>query len=108
HRWRSWARLVQRRPWPALLVTVGALVALAVPALGMNLGMNDAGNDHESTTTRAAYDLVSEKFGPGANGPLFVVTEGTEQEADRAFQLVSDHAGVAETSPQQPLDNDLY
>lgn len=108
HRWRSWARLVQRRPWPALLVAVGALVALAVPALGMNLGMNDAGNDHESTTTRAAYDLVSEKFGPGANGPLFVVTEGTEQEADRAFQLVSDHAGVAETSPPRPLDDDLY
>jgi len=106
-RWRSWARAVQRRPRTALVIAVGALAALALPALGMNLGMNDAGNDHESTTTRAAYDLVSEKFGPGANGPLFIVTEGSEQEADHARDTVIDHPGVVEVSGPQPLDEGL-
>jgi uncharacterized membrane protein YdfJ with MMPL/SSD domain len=112
-RWRAWARVVQRRPWPALVVALIALGALAAPALGMTLGINDAGNDHESTTTRAAYDLVSEKFGPGYNGPLIVVTEGSEAAAGTARAVLESEPGVAEVVPpedQGPVElaDDLY
>ncbi|MBC9718300.1 MMPL family transporter [Streptomyces sp. TRM66268-LWL] len=75
--WRRWATGVQRRPWAALLVSVVALGALAAPATGMRLGFADAGNDATTTSSRQAYDLLAEGFGPGFNGPLFVVAEGT-------------------------------
>ena len=70
-----WSHAVQRRPWTAAIVAAAILLALAVPALGMRLGFPDAGNDPSGTMTRQAYDLISEGFGPGANGPLVIAAE---------------------------------
>jgi RND superfamily putative drug exporter len=70
-----WSHAVQRRPWTAAIVAVAILLALAAPALGMRLGFPDAGNDKKGTMTREAYDLISEGFGPGANGPLVIAVE---------------------------------
>jgi RND superfamily putative drug exporter len=70
-----WSHAVQRRPWTAALVATAILLALAAPALGMRLGFPDAGNDQPDTMTRQAYDLISEGFGPGANGPLVIAAE---------------------------------
>jgi RND superfamily putative drug exporter len=72
--WR-WSHAVQRRPWPAAIAAVAILLALAAPALGMRLGFPDAGNDPPSTMTRQAYDLNTEGFGPGTNGPLVIAAE---------------------------------
>jgi RND superfamily putative drug exporter len=68
-----WSRVVQRRPWPAALVCLIALIALAAPARHMHFGFPDSGNSPESYTTRRAYDLLSRGFGPGFNGPLLLV-----------------------------------
>jgi len=70
-----WSHAVQRRPWTAAIVAIAILLALAAPALGMRLGFPDAGNDQPDTMTRQAYDLISEGFGPGANGPLVIAAE---------------------------------
>jgi RND superfamily putative drug exporter len=70
-----WSHAVQRRPWIALIVGTAVLLALAAPALGMRLGFPDAGNDPPDTMTRQAYDLISEGFGPGANGPVVIAAE---------------------------------
>ncbi len=70
-----WSHAVQRRPWTAAIVATAILLALAAPALGMRLGFPDAGNDKPGTMTRQAYDLISEGFGPGANGPLVIAAE---------------------------------
>jgi putative drug exporter of the RND superfamily len=70
-----WSHAVQRRPWTAAIVATAILLALAAPALGMRLGFPDAGNDPPETMTRQAYDLISEGFGPGANGPLIIAAE---------------------------------
>jgi putative drug exporter of the RND superfamily len=70
-----WSHAVQRRPWTAAILAAALLLALAAPALGMRLGFPDAGNDRTSTMTRQAYDLISEGFGPGANGPLVIAAE---------------------------------
>jgi RND superfamily putative drug exporter len=67
-----WSHAVQRRPWTAAIAATAVLLALAAPALGMRLGFPDAGNDPRDTMTRQAYDLISEGFGPGTNGPLVV------------------------------------
>jgi RND superfamily putative drug exporter len=77
-----WSRLVQRRPWPALVVGAVALLALAVPLFSLRLGFGDAGNRPTSDTTRKAYDLLSEGFGPGFNGPLLLLAETPGGSAD--------------------------
>lgn len=108
-RWRAWASGVQRHPWAALVVSLVALGALATPVLSLQLGFADAGNDDASSTTRKAYDLVSDKFGPGANGPFIVMTEGSQEEAAAAYEKVQGYAGVAAVTPPQPsADGAVY
>ena len=70
-----WSRVIQRRPWNAVLVGVAALVLLAMPIFGLRLGFSDEGNYPADTTTRQAYDLLADGFGPGFNGPLSLATE---------------------------------
>jgi RND superfamily putative drug exporter len=41
----------------------------------MRLGFPDAGNDPPDTMTRQAYDLQTQGFGPGANGPVVVAAD---------------------------------
>ncbi|MEU6767179.1 MMPL family transporter [Streptomyces sp. NPDC046853] len=70
-----WARFVVRRPLTVLLVGVIGLGAAALPVSSLELGLPDDGSQPTSTTQRKAYDLVSEGFGPGFNGPLMVVAD---------------------------------
>jgi putative drug exporter of the RND superfamily len=70
-----WSHAVQRRPLVAAVIATVVLLALAAPALGMRLGFPDAGNDPPDTMTRQAYDLNTEGFGPGTNGPLVIAAE---------------------------------
>ena len=76
-----WSHAVQRRPWTALIAATAILLALAAPALGMRLGFPDAGNDPPDTMTRQSYDLISEGFGPGANGPIVIAAELPDRSA---------------------------
>ncbi|MEU3979508.1 MMPL family transporter [Streptomyces sp. NPDC026672] len=70
-----WASFVVRRPVAVLLLGVVGLGAAAVPAASLQLGLPDDGSQPTSTTQRRAYDLLSEGFGPGFNGPLLVVVD---------------------------------
>ncbi len=74
--WWRWSRVIQAHPWPALIVSAGVLVVLAVPLLSLRLGFGDAGNLPNSDTSRRAYDLLSEGFGPGFNGSILVIAQG--------------------------------
>ncbi|MDA1189113.1 MAG: MMPL family transporter [Chloroflexi bacterium] len=67
-----WARNIQRRPILFLLGGVAVAVLLALPVLSLRLGSADAGSGPLSSTTRRAYDLLSEGFGPGFNGPILI------------------------------------
>jgi putative drug exporter of the RND superfamily len=73
NRWGRWAHRVGDRPCPYALGSVALLLVLALPALAMELGTNDAGTLSTSSTQRQAYDLLSDAFGPGFNGKLTVV-----------------------------------
>jgi RND superfamily putative drug exporter len=73
--WARWSRTIQRRPWPVAIAGLVVLLVLAIPAAGLRLGIADAGNDPTKFTTRRAYDLLSEGFGPGFNGPLIVASQ---------------------------------
>ncbi|MEU3509014.1 MMPL family transporter [Streptomyces longwoodensis] len=73
-----WASFVVRRPVAVLLLGVVGLGAAAVPAASLELGLPDDGSQPTSTTQRRAYDLLSEGFGPGFNGPLMVVVDAKD------------------------------
>ncbi len=106
-RWRRWSDVVQRRPVPVLAVSLAALVALSVPALGTHLGFADAGTESEQTTSRQAYDLLAEGFGPGVNGPLVVLSEGDGGAAGAAAAALAGTEGVARVAPPRRLGADL-
>ncbi|MFD8472977.1 MMPL family transporter [Streptomyces globisporus] len=70
-----WARFVLRKPVWVMLVGVLGLGIVAVPAASLEMGLPDDGAQPKSTTQRQAYDMLSDGFGPGFNGPLMVVTD---------------------------------
>jgi RND superfamily putative drug exporter len=72
---RRWATFVTRRPLAVLLVTVIGLGVLAIPTTDLKLGLPDDSTAAPDSTQRKAYDLLSEGFGPGFNGPLMVVVD---------------------------------
>ncbi|MGW1949601.1 MMPL family transporter [Streptomyces sp. NPDC001940] len=99
-----WARLVLRRPVTVLLIGVLGLGAVAVPATSLELGLPDEGTSAPDTTQRKAYDLLSESFGAGFNGPLMVTvdTGGTKDAAAAAKTVGTSLAkvdGVAAVTP---------
>ncbi|HEX5990237.1 MAG TPA: MMPL family transporter [Solirubrobacterales bacterium] len=83
--WFRWSRRIQARPWIALLLSGGLLIALCIPALSLRLGTNDAGTDPAGSTTKEAYDLLAEGFGPGFNGPFQLVAALPEKGEDAAL-----------------------
>lgn len=82
--WFRWSEQIQKRPWPWLVASAGVLVLLALPLLDLRLGFSDASNNPESWHTRRAYDLLTDGFGPGFNGPLLLVIEDQDG-VDPAF-----------------------
>jgi RND superfamily putative drug exporter len=99
-----WARFVVRRPVMVLLVAVIGLGAAAIPASSLELGLPDDGSQPTSTTQRRAYDLLSEGFGPGSNGPLMVVVDAkSSSDPKAAVKQVSDEVkdmkGVVTVTP---------
>ncbi|GAA0586006.1 MMPL family transporter [Paractinoplanes ferrugineus] len=94
-RWWRWSMGVQRRPWIATVLPLMALVGLSVPLFDLRLGFADASTDSPRATSHKAYDLLSEGFGPGFNGPLIVVVEGGEQAAAAAREALAATNGVA-------------
>jgi RND superfamily putative drug exporter len=86
--WSRWAGVLQRRP---ALFAAGAavfLIVVAIPFLSIRLGSSDEGNNPSGTTTRQAYDLLAEGFGPGSNGPLMVVAQVPDKQAEQSFERV--------------------
>jgi RND superfamily putative drug exporter len=101
--WVRWSRLVERHGALAALGSVVLLVFLAVPFLGVSFAVPDGGNDSTGTSNRQAYDMLSDGFGPGYNGPLLVVVDLDGAEASpvlaRLQADLADSSGVAAVSP---------
>jgi putative drug exporter of the RND superfamily len=70
--WARWAAGVVRRPLISAIAALAILIPLAIPLLSLTLGQKDTAALSTSTTARRAYDLISDNFGPGTNGPLLV------------------------------------
>ena len=74
-RWQRWGRHVAGHAWPYAIGVTAFLLALAAPVLDLRLGFPDDGSLAEHRTERQAYDLISDGFGPGVNGPLAIAVD---------------------------------
>ncbi|EFE75240.1 MMPL family transporter [Streptomyces filamentosus] len=100
-----WARFVLRKPVWVMLVGVLGLGVIAVPAASLEMGLPDDGAQPKSTTQRQAYDMLSDGFGPGFNGPLMVVVDTKDSSDGKAAAArVSEEIesiGVVAVAPAQ-------
>jgi putative drug exporter of the RND superfamily len=105
--WYRWSRVLQRRPWPPAITGLVILLVLAAPVLSMRLAFADAGNKPTSDTTRRAYDLLVDGFGPGFNGPMILAADmpGGQrdlQTLDRLSGQLNSTPGVAFATQPRP------
>ena len=103
-----WGKRVSSQPWPWAIASVLILVVLSIPLFSITLGQPDNGTNPTSESNRQAYDLISQGFGVGVNGPLVVVVKLPKESSADQQQLLStmqqnvkSTSGVASVSPAQ-------
>ncbi|MFE7980370.1 MMPL family transporter [Streptomyces shenzhenensis] len=98
-----WSAFVERHPRLLGSVALAVVALLALPTLTLHLGTSDQGNDPRSSTTRQAYDLIADGFGPGVNGPLTLVSRVDGADArlalDNLDATLRATPGVASVAP---------
>jgi RND superfamily putative drug exporter len=101
-----WGRMVSDHPWPWGVASVAVLGVLAIPLFSITLGQPDNGTNPTSDSNRRAYDLITQGFGVGVNGPLTVVVKLPNQSSSANSSLlptmqsdISKTAGVASVTP---------
>ncbi|WP_028649580.1 MMPL family transporter [Nocardiopsis sp. CNT312] len=77
-----------------VLVAAAALIAVALPALDLRLGIPDGSSEEPGTSAYQAYTTVADKFGPGTNGPLLLVADLPPTQDDT--ELLQHQADIAE------------
>ena len=101
--WARWARFAQRGRMLLVPLALVVLAVLIIPVFSLRLGNSDQGNNPSGTTTRKAYDLLANGFGPGFNGPLQIVAKinspADAQALTTLAQTVGHEPGVAAAIP---------
>ena len=103
-RWQRWGDHVAKHAWPYMLSTLALLLALTAPVLDLKLGFPDQGNVPEERTSRRAYDLLADGFGPGFSGPLLVALDTanvSDQELKVLATALQNDPGVAFVQPPE-------
>ncbi len=113
--WHRYAEFVSRHPASFLTAGAALLVVLTVPLFSMRLGHVDSGANPSGSTSRTAFDWISDAkgpgFGPGANGPFTVVvdvtsaTASTGQITDDLTEGVQETGGIARFTPVSPTSD---
>ena len=102
----KWSRWIQKHSWIAAIGGLVILIVMSIPLFSLRLGFADASAGSPERSSRRAYDLLSEGFGPGFNGPLLLATEVGSPDDLAALEEVgaalSETDGVAAVTPPQP------
>ncbi len=97
--WSRMATTVSKRPWLWMLSVSLVMLTLCVPALSIQLGQANSGSDAKGTTTKAAYDLLTEAFGDGYLTPLTAAvtlsSKSTVVDLNNLTKKVAEDEGVA-------------
>lgn len=113
---RRFVRMIMKRPLIVAGLSIAGLVTLAVPALHLDLNLPSGGAEPVDSTQRKAYDLISEGFGPGYNGPLVVAVDiaASDDPIDnletlrQEFQRIEGIASVSEGFPSPTLETGIF
>lgn len=84
-----WVTGVMKRPVLATIGVIAILGTLAIPAASLDLNLPSGSSQPVGSTQRLAYDLVTNGFGPGYNGPLIVAVDITQ-----TVNIVNDLDGI--------------
>ncbi|MBY6414836.1 MMPL family transporter [Rhodococcus sp. BP-252] len=96
----AWGELLHKHPWPFALVSVGVLIALALPVLGLKVAMPSIAVVPEDAPVRQGYQLVQAQFGDGAPGALQIVVPSSDAAATATAATTVD--GISMVTPPQP------
>jgi RND superfamily putative drug exporter len=113
---RRFVRGIMKRPIMVAVLTIAGLATLAIPALQLDLNLPSGGSEPLDSTQRKAFDLVSEGFGPGYNGPLIVAVDitGSDELLDdlealrEEFRAIEGVSSVSEGFPSPSLDTGIF
>jgi putative drug exporter of the RND superfamily len=106
--WHRYAAMIGRAPWLFLIGGLAVLCVLAIPLLSIETGHVGDGADPTSYTDKRAYDLITQGFGPGYNGPFTIVVDtGHNAAADTSLaskvqSALAATSGVAKATPLSP------
>ncbi|MGW0867518.1 MULTISPECIES: MMPL family transporter [Streptomyces] len=110
--WHRYAQRVERRPLSFLSGGVAVIAVLAIPLFSIQLGHIGDGADPTSFTDRRAFDLMTDAFGAGSNGPLTVVIDQSDVPdsqrddlASRARTTLDSVEGAAAVTPLTPTQD---
>jgi RND superfamily putative drug exporter len=98
-RFAHWGMRLWRNPLPYGVAAVAFLVALSLPVLGLKTGMPSIKVVPSGDSSREGYNAVQRAFGPGATGPIQVVTRSWK--AGAAAAVLERDAGIAQVLPAQ-------
>ncbi|WP_254303528.1 MMPL family transporter [Rhodococcoides kyotonense] len=96
----AWGELLHKHPWPFALVSVGILIVLALPVLGLKVAMPSIAVVPEDAPVRQGYELVQAQFGDGAPGALQIVVPSSDAAATATAASSVD--GISMVTPPQP------
>ncbi|MGH2983799.1 MAG: MMPL family transporter [Solirubrobacterales bacterium] len=98
-RFARWAELLWRRPYLFGGLALVALLALALPILGLRTGMPSIKVVPEDDPSRQGYQQIQTAFGPGAPGALQVVAPA--EAGERVLTILRGDPGIAQVTPPQ-------
>jgi len=104
-----WGRFVTNHPWLMGGLALLVLIIFIIPLFWVRIGSSDAGTNPEGATTREAYDLLAEGFGPGFNGPFIIAIDqidapGAADELTAALRETPGFANVADPALNEARD----
>ena len=103
-----WGRFVTGHARGVFAATLLLILGLAATSALVRLGAADQGTQPTAQTSRRAYDLLAEGFGPGFNGPIPIVVDvnGDAGTPQRIYDRVRDLDGVASAAEPQLNDEE--
>jgi putative drug exporter of the RND superfamily len=101
-RFAAWAERLWRRPAVYGAVALAMLVGLALPVTELKTSMPSIKVVPTADSSRVGYNQVQAAFGPGATGPLQIVTRSAD--ADAVTALAKRDNGIAAVLPVQSAD----
>ena len=101
--WAHYGRTLQRKPIIPTVLALLIVLVLAIPLFSLRQGFSDDSGKAVGSPGRVAYDLMSEGFGAGVNGPFFVAVKLAKPNDMEAYGAIvsglAGASGVAGTLP---------